>query len=239
MKYAHLAEHRPWSRWLLLAALALLLCPAGAAAMGPINIDGQFADWDGYGFITDPVGDGPTPNSDLVAFAFASLPGMDQIYFMLARHEPASGNAKVFYNIYLDANNNGSYGDGSDRRVLIAYDPKHDTSDVTVTVYAGGGSEISQRSGDWGQSSEEGGRLVECAVSYADLGIYSHQTISMYVSAGQNASGGNVDLGPDSGDITWTPMPTLGWLLTAILLAGAFGIVWYTRGRFMWRPTSA
>jgi hypothetical protein len=223
-------------RALFVALILALALPTVVLAEGPM-IDGQFADWEGYGFVTDPTGDGPTPNTDLTSLVWASLPNLDYIAFLIVRAQPTSGNPKVFYNVYVDGNNNGNIGESVDRRILIEYDPRQNDSVVTVTIFTGSGSQVSQRSGDWGQSASEGGQMCEFLVSFADLGIHGHQTISMYITAGANAGGGNVDRLPNGGSITWTPIPTLGWALTAILLAGGVGVVWYTRGRRVWANT--
>ncbi len=220
----------------LLALTLILVLPAGVWAEGPV-MDGQFADWSGYGSITDPAGDGPTPNTDITLISWASVVGWDRIAFMIVRTPPNSNNPRVFYNVYIDANNNGNAGDGDDRRIAVLYDPQQTTSQVIVTVFSGSGGQISQRSGDWGQSVAEGGAQVEFVVSFADLGVFSHQTISMYISAGATETGGNLDRAPDSGTITWAPIPALGWPLLMVLFLGAVVLVWRTRGRRAWANT--
>jgi len=221
---------------LLLALMLTLAFSAGVSAQGPA-IDRNFADWAAYGNITDPQGDSPAPSADLTTFAWDSQPNGNSISFMIERASPPRKDDKVYYNIYLDTNNNGSVNEAADRRINVFYDPKGNKSRITVTVYNGAGGVISRRSGDWGQSDKEGGRQVEFAVSFADLGIQAHQTINMYLTAGDAPVGGPIDRAPDSGTITWAPIPTLGWALTGILVAGGLGLVWYTHRRRVWVNT--
>jgi len=231
---------RVWSRELkkwqvigLISAIILLGVPVWVLA-ATLSVDGNFDDWNGQANISDPAGDGPTPNVDMLTFYWGTNPDDDHIYWMMQRETPQSGNPRVYYFVFLDTNNNGSYGDSEDRRVEVLYDSGKDDSQVEVTVYTGSGGQISQNSGDWGDSANEGGARAEWRASFNDLGISPNQTINMYAGASQNQNPDNMDRVPDSGDITWSPVPVLGWIGLMVVIAGVIGLAWYTRGRYVW-----
>ncbi len=199
-------------------------------------MDGQFADWVGQPNISDPTGDGPTPNSDLTAFYWGTNPGESNVYFMFER---APANGPVFFGVLLDTNNDGDFNDPDDRLVLVRYQPRRNNSRVTVWVFDRSGQLIDTYGGDWGESRNEGGRRAEIVVSFADLGIDAHQTISMIALAGQRRTLPRFDRAPDTGTITWTPIPALGWPWLGVTAAAFIGTTWYRRGRFMWRRSSS
>ncbi|MGQ9668381.1 MAG: hypothetical protein ACUVWB_13815, partial [Anaerolineae bacterium] len=127
---------RLWHKALLLALVAFLALPGVALA---ITLDGNFDDWAGQPNIPDPLGDGPTNNTDLTAFYWATQPGVSIIYFMFERD---SANGPVYFAVLVDTNNNGSYNDAVDRWVLAHYSPKNNDSDVRVQVRTPAGSVI-------------------------------------------------------------------------------------------------
>ena len=223
---------KKWTGALLLACLLMVLLPGVAAA---ISLDGSFDDWAGQPNIPDPVGDGPTNNTDLTAFYWTLGAGQDVIYFMFER---VGANGPVYFAVNIDCNNNGSFGDAEDRRVVAHYHPKNDAGPVSVSVLTGQGAPVGGSGGDWGETKGEGGSRAELMVSLQDLGIDTHQVISMVALAAQNSGLGNADLGPDGGTITWTPIPIAGWLALGLAIVAIIGIVWYRKGRFVWRPTS-
>ena len=225
------------SKWATLVAVIVLLTLATPAivAAATLVVDGQFNDWAGQPHVDDPAGDGPNPNSDVVALYWGTNPGESYIYWMMQRAATSSGNPKVYFFVFLDANNNGAYTDAVDRLAQVMYDPQQSSSNVVVTVFNGAGQQISQSSGDWGESVQEGGARCEWRVSFADLGIDAHQTISMYAGASPNGDPSNIDRAPDSGSITWTPIPILDYPWLIILVAIVIGAIWYARGRFVWR----
>lgn len=219
----------------LVLILALFLSIPALVSAATLVVDGQFDDWIGQPNVTDPAGDGPTPNVDVLTFYWGNNPDDEHIYWMMERSSPGGGNAKAYYFVFVDANNNGSYTDGADRLIRVFYDPKKNSGDVKVTVYDGGGTQINQYGGDWGQTSDEGGSKAEWRVSFADLGIDAHQAVSMYAGASQNADPQGMDRLPDEGDITWTPIPVLGWPWLILVVAVVIGVVWFTRGRWRWK----
>lgn len=219
-----------------IVALMLVLIVQGMASAATLAIDGQFGDWAGQPHTDDPAGDGH-PNADVLSFYWGTNPGEDYIYWMMQRQ--SRDNPKVYYFVFLDANNNGSYTDAADRLVQVSYDPQKNSSDVVVTVLTGTGSQISQSSGDWGDSANEGGSRAEWRVSFADLGIDAHQTVNMYAGASHKQDPGDIDRLPDSGSITWTPIPVLGWPWLAAVVALVIGVAWLTRGRLIWRRPSS
>ncbi len=219
-------------RALGLALVIALLLPGIVLA---ITLDGSFDDWAGQPNIPDPEGDGPTNNSDLTAFYWATQPGVSVIYFMFER---VSANGPVYFTVLVDANNNGSYNDQVDRWVFAYYSPSPDASEVSVQVRTPAGTVVNSYSGDWGESRREGARRAEIMVTFADLGIDVGQTISMVAGTAQNNNLPNVDLAPDSGSITWSPIPVLGWPLLGVLVAAFIAVTWYRRGRLVWARSS-
>ncbi|MGC8826710.1 MAG: hypothetical protein ACP5TV_06880 [Anaerolineae bacterium] len=217
---------------LLLALAAFLLLPGAALA---ITLDGIFDDWTGQPCIPDPLGDSPTNNTDLTSVCWATQPGVSIIYFMFERD---SANGPVYFTLLVDANNNGGYHDDVDRWVFAFYSPTSRDSEVSVQVRTPGGTVLNSYGGDWGESRAEGGRRAEAMVSFADLGIDVGQTISMIAGAAQNNNLPNIDTAPDSGSITWSPIPVLGWPLLGLMVAGFIAWTWYRRGRYVWaRPS--
>lgn len=223
---------RLWHKALLLALVAFLALPGVALA---ITLDGNFDDWAGQPNISDPLGDGPTNNADLTAFYWATQPGVSAIYLMFERD---SANGPVYFFLLVDTNNNGSYNDDVDRWVFVYYSPRPNASEVSVQVRTPVGSVINSYSGDWGESRDEGARRAELMVTFSDLGIDVGQTISMVAGAAQSGNLSNVDRAPDSGSITWSPIPVLGWPLLGLLVAAFIAVTWYRRGRYVWaRPS--
>ena len=219
----------------LAATLVVLLAVPVAVSAATLVIDGQFVDWDGQPHLDDPPGDGPTPNTDILGFYWGTNPNDEHIYWMMERRGPQGGTPRVYYWVFFDTNGDGNYDDVNDRLIRVLYDPHQNNSDVTVTVFTGTGDQISQSSGDWGESRNEGQSRAEWRVSFTGLGIDAHQTVGMYAGAGQSSNPNNIDLAPDSGDITWTPIPVLGWPWLVAIAVVVTAVAWYTRGRFRWR----
>jgi hypothetical protein len=219
---------------LILAFLAMLVLPGTVLAIG---LDGNFDDWNGQPNIPDPIGDGTTNNTDLTAFYWTMGAGADSVYFMFER---ISANGPVYFEVDIDCNNNGSFGDVEDRRVIAFYQPANNEGPVSVSVVSGQGGSITGFGGNWGETKGQGGSRAELGVSFADLGIDGHTPINMTAMAGQNSGMSNADdLTPDGGTITWTPIPVLGWLLLGIGMAVVIGVAWHKQGRFMWGATSS
>ena len=223
---------RKWKRYLILALLLALAIPASVAA-ATLVIDGSFDDWAGQTHIDDPSGDGPTANTDITAFYWGTNPDDEHIYWMMERDPPQSGNPSVYYWVFLDTNNDGDYDDPEDRTVRVFYDPVKEISDVVVTVFTGAGNQISQDQGDWGESTTDASSRAEWRVSFADLGIDAHQTINMVGAASQSSNPNVIDRIPEAGDITWAPIPVLGWPWLIAIGVLVISLAWYTRGRFM------
>ncbi len=223
---------RGWSAVVVILLFSLL--PGVVLAAGPIYLDGQFSDWSGQPYITDPAGDGAS-NSDLRAFYWATNPGQEIVYFMFQR--TASLNA-TYFAVLIDTNNDGDFSDSDDRLVIVRYTPRWFTGYVQIWVFDGDSNNISTNQGNWGDSMWGFGRRAEIGVSFADLGIDAHQTINMAAVAFPSFNSSYFDWAPDSGTITWAPIPTLGWVWLTGVIVVVVAIAWYTKGRFKWQPTS-
>jgi len=227
-------NRRKWTFNLMLILTLVLEVTAPVSAQ-TLVVDGQFDDWVGQPHIQDTVGDGRTPNVDILTFYWGNNPNDEHIYWMMERAPTSSGNPKVYYFVFIDTNNNGSYTDSADRLVTVMYDPQKNQGKVEVEVVTGNGTPINRYSGNWGETISQGGSKAEWRVSFADLGIDAHQTIHMYAAASQNANPGNADRVPDTGDITWAPIPVLGWPWLILAFVVVVGVVWWTRGRRHWK----
>ena len=94
------------------------------------------------------------------------------------------------------------------------------------------GSDVSKPTLRWNNLSKK------WQASFDDLGIDAYQTVNMYATASENVHHHHVDRVPDSGGITWSPIPILGWQWLIVIVALVVGFAWYTRGRFEWRRSS-
>ena len=224
-------------RAVVLSLLLILAAPVVVTA-ATLVLDGQFDDWAGQPHVDDPAGDGQNPHADVLAFYWGTNPDEEYVYWMMQRVSPPSGKSEVYYFCFLDTNNDGDYGDPADRMVRARYDPGTNDSEVVVTVLSGDGGEISQSSGDWGESIGEGAGRAEWRASFADLGIDVHQTITSFAGAAKQVKPDSVDRVPDEGDITWSPIPVLGWPWLIAILIGVTGLAWRTWRRNKWRRSS-
>jgi len=193
----------------IILLMFFMLFQAVPAVLGAGNIvlDGQFNDWSGQSCISDPTGDVADPQTDITFFCFATNPGVSNAYF---RAQRAGGTNAITYFLYIDANNNGSFNDPSDKVVTINYKPTGNASQVTVSWT--GGSD----SGDWGESKQEGALNVEWYVPFSAIGISAGQPIQMYLASSYGT--GVLD---STGIVQWSPANALDWILLGVILVGA------------------
>ncbi|MEX0762943.1 MAG: hypothetical protein WD208_00165 [Dehalococcoidia bacterium] len=238
---------------------------ATPSVQGEITLDGSFEDWTGHAFLADPYGDSTSSSRrDLHQFYWANNPDEEINYHMIKRHTTDGGDGdgeedeedegeeddegdgengqdqSVEYILYVDTNNNGSFGNSADRKVQVTYQPQAGDSKVRVRVRGGSNNGLISDSGwvDWGESREEGGQRVEFAVTWQSLGISLGDVIRMYaISYTRGLGNPNVqDRLPDgTADIQWSPASIFGpWLLGGVFALGV-GTVWFLRGRHVWR----
>lgn len=210
-----------------------LFAPLGqptAQASGAIVIDGQFADWDGHPYVADPPGDCNNERVDQIRFGFDTNPNDETAYFMAER--AAGGNQPIGLRLLLDTDNDGVYGEPTDRIVELRYQPFKDNSSVDVNLLDGSGGLVAQivSGADWGESIDEGARRVEWGIAFSQLGIFPGQAMRMQLEASPgNVSGGSAcDTSPE---VQWSPANALGLpILGALAVAGA-GWMAYQRRR--------
>jgi hypothetical protein len=194
-------------------------------------VDGQFGDWAGQPFITDPAGDASPPRIDLFSVYWATNPGDSTAYFMIQRDFPGGqGSQSVFYRVFIDTTCNGSYAEASDRVILITYNPSSAGGTTAMVISSGTGTSISANSGNWGDPAGDpptGGTRTEFGASFSDLGISANQTICFYVATYQTA----VDTTPTDSTVPvqWAPVPALGEPLMLVVVIGVVAYVWWRR----------
>jgi hypothetical protein len=210
----------------LLALLTALLVANPAFADGPIVLDGQFTDWQGQAFISDPQNDALNRRTDIKSFYFATNPDDEVAYFMLERWE--AGAMPVDYVLWVDTNNNGDYTEVSDRMVEVHYTPSQNGF-ADVYLYNGAGTFMRTiaENAPWGEDGQ--GARVEWGVSFVDLGIAPYQTIRLQPVSMQ----GN-RVSDSTAEVQWSPANALGWLLLGSLTL--LGSVWLfqRRKRLAW-----
>jgi hypothetical protein len=222
---------RASARRALLFALTLSLLINRPALAANIVVDGQFGDWAGQPFITDPLGDASPPRTDLFSVYWATNPGDPTAYFMIQRAFPGGqGGQNVFYRIFIDTACNGSYNEASDRVIFVAYNPTNFAGTTVIIVSSGAGAPISGDGGNWGDPANgppTGGTRTEFGVSFNDLGITTNQTICFYVATYQTA--GSTTPSDSSLPVQWAPVPALGYPLAALVVVGVIVYVWRRR----------
>ena len=203
--------------------LAAFILVPGVRAADDIVLDGEFDDWDGQPFISDPEGDATRPFDDLLRFYFTTNPDDPTAYFMAER---VSSNSPLNLVLRIDTNDDGVYDDPGDRYVTVSYNPQGNRSTVEVMVYDGIGGFISLVTGgsDWGESGREGGSRVEWGVPFTDLGISAGQAVRMILESHQGSA-----MADTTAEVQWSPANALGWALIALLVVGS--AVWMARQR--------
>jgi hypothetical protein len=235
------------SPWLLAVVAALILITvlavfaSTAQAAANIVLDGQFADWDGQAFLPDPQGEsGVHWKADIKFFYWATNPGEEAMYFMVERYPGANMSQTVTYCVHICPHGGSTYDTAEDWQVLCHYDPD-ETPNAEVRLYHGDESPRDatphlEYGGNWGLTGAEGGTKVEFSVSFADIGISVGQSLTMYLDSLKDDAGNtnpHQDICPDTGDIQWAPVHTLGLVLTVLLLGAGlvFGYRAFRYGR--------
>jgi hypothetical protein len=70
--------------------------------------------------------------------------------------------------VFLDANNDGTFTGAVDRMVQVMYDPRQNSSNIVVAVFDGERQQISQSSGDWGESITGGDNIAPAHLAGAN-----------------------------------------------------------------------
>jgi LPXTG-motif cell wall-anchored protein len=205
---------------LALVLLAALGWASPAAAAGSVVLDGQFNDWVGQPFVSDPQGDASRTWNDLRYFYFATNPGVGTAYFMAQRWAASSRQLHLY--LLIDTNNDGAYNGTGDRLVTIDYRPSGGR--VDVALYNGRGTFIKTIASNarWGERNP--GDQVEWGISFADLGIAPYQTIRMTLESMQGSS-----VSDQVVEVQWSPASALGLPLLGVLLAAGAGWLFYRR----------
>jgi hypothetical protein len=242
----------PW----LLAVLAALVVVAVLVLFAPkvqaadIILDGQFADWDGQMFLPDPHNDAHW-KADIAAFYWATNPGEEAMYFMAERWPQGNMGQSVTYCVHFCPHgaSPACYDTAADWQLTCHYDPD-EANNALVRIFRGDQSlrddtPAFQYQGHWGLSAAEGGTKVEFRVAFADVGVGVGQPIRMFLASVKDDEGKqnpHLDTCPDTGDIQWAPVHTLGLVLTVLLL-GAGLVLGYRSFRYgrsaLWFPRKA
>jgi hypothetical protein len=132
----------------------------------------------------------------------------------------------VTYQLHFDIDDNGDYEDPVDCYALITYIPTKTGSKkgwVEVELYRQSGGLVFYDEGRWGEHSpagKMGGRMCEFYLPMEDLGIFPAQSIRMYLTSEDSE-----DRVPNSSDIQWSPVPTLGNVGLVMLFAVSLGVI--------------
>lgn len=213
--------------WVLFALLIILFTVPSlvTAADQTIVPDGQFLDWDGQAYVSDPVGDAEETGADVRAFYFRTDLNAQVNYFMVELG--AEWVESNLLRLYVDTNDDGVYTHPTDRLAEVHYIPQPSSSVVNIALFDGTGKFLDgvTRGADWGASLDEEGRRVEWGLSYTQLGIMQGQVTRMRLEA---ISDGTVsDTVPE---IQSTPADALGRPLLALLtVVGASGLAYRRR----------
>jgi hypothetical protein len=141
----------------------------------------------------------------------------------------AKDEKQVHYTIFVDTDNDGQFEGPNDAVVYADYYPKY-AGLTLVSVFSG--SSLHTYSGPWGDSDDEGGLRCEWSVPFRYLGIQPGQVLRLVLFARDErddwlhpdpmadyqklVTKREADRVPDTGDLQWAPVPTLGdggWLL--------------------------
>lgn len=216
---------------MLVVGVFLLVFTGSLLAASPITLDGQFEDWEGQAYMSDP--DNDARKGDISKFYWATNDEDSNLYFMIERLIKGHGNDKknpVQYILYFDMNDNGKYNDDADRYLDVNYHPGKDSSKGTVdlALFRHQGGKISDVSGYWGESENEGGCRCEFKVNMEHLGMYPGQPIRMYLVSDY----GHGDRCPENGDIQWSPIPIMPlWALISIFVGALLTGTYFIRKR--------
>jgi hypothetical protein len=213
-----------------LLGLFVLTLTAGAFAASPIILDGQFNDWKGQAYMSDPAED--AQKGDILNFYWATNDNDSNLYFMIERlagEKESDTGQPVNYYLYFDINDNGDYKEKSDCYLSITYHPRQN-GHVELALFRQKGGKITDYNGYWGESEQEGGSRCEFKVNMDDLGMYPGQPMRMYVVSDY----GHGDRCPDSGDIQWSPIPIMPlWALITIFVVALLTGTYLIRKRMM------
>ncbi|NQW18042.1 MAG: hypothetical protein HQ478_11225 [Chloroflexi bacterium] len=221
------------------APTATVGTPVATAPVANITLDGQFTDWAGVPNLVDPPDDSDGKEGDIYQLFWSNNTDGDYVYFMISRYDEEGQifdgddgqDEKVTYSIFVDTNNNGDFDGSGDREVRLKYDPRSTNSKVTVDVRPASGDSWSNifTDQDYGNSDGEGGINVEIGVPWSELGLVFGQPIRMFAESDED------DRIPDSGDVQWSPASILGPTVLISLFIGAAILLWWFRGRHMWK----
>lgn len=162
---------------------------------------------------------------------------------LMQEFDSGKGNDKAkkeaHYTIFVDADNNGQFGDVGDAVIYADYYPKYlGYTGVSVFVRTGSTWARSTYGGFWGENEADGGSRCEFPVPFSNLSIEPGQSLRLILFAQDKRTDPLIpdpisayehlvdrreaDRVPDQGDLQWAPVSTLGrfgWLL--LIAAGA------------------
>jgi hypothetical protein len=214
----------------------------GALAASTIVLDGQFGDWSGQAFLSDPQRDRPQTSykCDIRYFYWATNPGDSTLYFMVERWPKNSGaiTQTVTYMVHMSLDGDSVYTGVNDYVVVCFYDPAATGANAEVGIRRGSDppdTYLVTYSGRWGEDATSGLR-VEWKAPFADIGLATGQPMRLYLQASTKDAGASDphdDFCPDTGAIDWAPVPTLGLVGTVVLLVVGLSLAcaaWRARG---------
>jgi len=211
----------------ILVVLLIWIGAPGSRLLQSCKIDGQFDDWRGRAYLSDPKVDGP-PGQDYKAIYWNTNLNEHKLYYMIEMY-PGSAEEKIEnYRLYFDINNNGSYKDVLDKYAELTYKPGSGNR-VDVRLCSVTSKTLSTYGGNWGETLLDGSRRFEFAIPMDDLQVYPAQIIRFYLTG---IGGDNLDRLPDNGDIQWAPFPVNVQSKTNILIAG---LIWLLITVFFYR----
>ena len=187
---------------------------------------------------------GNNPNEDRLYFMIHRYEPDDEL----------GEKGEVYYSLFVDSNNNGRMDDPDDRVVDITFEPDESGGHgehgeqglVTVDVWRGN-VRVGGRQGYWGERADEGGRRAEFYVTFNEIGTGPGHVIRMVLFATDKNHHSEGSFGhrfgatfdewndmvekrwadrlPDTGDLQWSPIPTLPLWADGILVLFATALV--------------
>ncbi len=202
----------------------IFLWPPGSLFLKNIVLDGQLQDWRGRALLTSGKA-GMGADNIFESIYWATNENEQRLYFAVNLQNPVPAGGIFPCRLYLDINDNGSYGDSIDKYADLLYMPDMGEGMVGVKIFSSGGKLLAEYGGPWGQQGDVA-QAFEFYLPMAGLQIYPSQPVRFYLAA---AGLGNDRL-PAEGDVQWKVFPVvtksrlgialfaLIWLLATIML---------------------